>query len=159
MLYPIGYNNGEVVLNIGHTKILSTYSFSQNPANTVVTEVDVPEFVEYIRDNILPDNFITKVTFHEGLKVIGYRSFRKNKITEIQVILKKFKKMLNNKNKYNKLINKYREEHQDMILPNDISILELILLNELMNILLNVQEYKNDLEEYTSLSNKSVNRL
>ncbi len=107
----------------------------------------------------MPDNFITKVTFHEGLKVIGYRSFRKNKITEIQVILKKFKKMLNNKNKYNKLINKYREEHQDMILPNDISILELILLNELMNILLNVQEYKNDLEEYTSLSNKSVNSL
>ena len=46
-----------------------------------------------------------------------------------------------------------------MILPNDISILELILLNELMNILLNVQEYKNDLEEYTSLSNKSVNSL
>ncbi len=45
MLYPIGYKDGEVVLNIGHTKTLSTYSFSQNPANTVVTEVDVPEFV------------------------------------------------------------------------------------------------------------------
>ena len=42
MLYPIGYKDGEVVLNIGHTKTLSTYSFSQNPANTVVTEVDVP---------------------------------------------------------------------------------------------------------------------
>lgn len=83
MLYPIGYKDGEVVLNIGYTKTLSTYSFSQNPANTVVTEVDVPEFVEYIRDNILTDNFITKVTFHEGLKVIGYRSFRKNKINEI----------------------------------------------------------------------------
>ncbi len=66
MLYPIGYNNGEVVLNIGYTKTLSTYSFSQNPENSVVTDVDVPEFVEYIRDNILPDNFITKVTFHEG---------------------------------------------------------------------------------------------
>ena len=66
---------------------------------------------------------------------------------------------LNDKDEYNKLINKYKGEHQDMMLPNDISILELILLNELMNILLNVQEYKNDLEEYTSLSNKSVNRL
>lgn len=80
-------------------------------------------------------------------------------IAEIKDILKNFKEVLNNENKHIDLINKYKEEHQDMILPNDISILELILLNELINILINAQEYKNELEEYNSLSRRSIDRL
>lgn len=121
----------------------------------------VNDGIEYLGGNELSDNSSITSIIEDIYKAIGNFSESEKEmiIAEIQVILKKFKKMLNNKNKYNKLINKYREEHQDMILPNDISILELILLNELMNILLNVQEYKNDLEEYTSLSNKSVNKL
>ena len=122
----------------------------------------VNDGIEYLGGNELSNNSSITSIIEDIYKAIGNFSESEKEmiITEIQVILKKFKKMLNNKNKYNKLINKYREEdHHDMILPNDISILELIILNELVNILINVQEYKNELEEYNSLSNKSVNRL
>lgn len=117
--------------------------------------------IEYLNDNKLSNsNSITSI-IEDIYKVIENFSESEKEmiIAEVQGILKKFKEILNNENKHNELIDKYRGEHQDMMLPNDISILELILLNELMNILINVQEYKNELEEYNSLSNKSVNRL
>ena len=109
----------------------------------------------------MKDNSSITSIIEDIYKVIEHFSESEKEIiiAEIQVVLKKFKKMLNNKNKYNKLINKYKEEHQDMILPNNISILELILLNELINILINAQEYKNELEEYNSLSRRSIDRL
>ena len=121
----------------------------------------VNDGIEYLGGNELSNNSSITSIIEDIYKAIGNFSESEKEmiITEIQVILKKFKKMLNNKNKYNKLINKYKEEHQNMILPNNISILELIILNELVNILINVQEYKNDLEEYNSLSRRSIDRL
>ena len=121
----------------------------------------VNDGIEYLNDNKLSNsNSITSI-IEDIYKVIENFSESEKEmiIAEVQGILKKFKEILNNENKHNELIDKYRGEHQDMMLPNDISILELIILNELMNILINVQEYKNELEEYNSLSNKSVNRL
>ena len=121
----------------------------------------VNDGIEYLNDNKLSNsNSITSI-IEDIYKVIENfsESEKGNIINKLRTILIGFSEMLKNKDKYIDLINTYKEEHHDMILPNDISILELILLNELMNILINVQEYKNELEEYNSLSNKSVNRL
>ena len=121
----------------------------------------VNDALKYLVDNELSTYSSITSIIGDIFKVIEKfnESEKASIINKLQKILLNYKMALNDKDEYNKLINKYKGEHQDMMLPNDISILELILLNELMNILLNVQEYKNDLEEYTSLSNKSVNRL
>lgn len=121
----------------------------------------VNDGIEYLNDNKLSNsNSITSI-IEDIYKVIENfsESEKGNIINKLRTILIGFSEMLKNKDKYIDLINTYKEDHHDMILPNNISILELILLNELVNILINVQEYKNELEEYNSLSNKSVNRL
>ena len=121
----------------------------------------VNDGIEYLNDNKLSNsNSITSI-IEDIFKVMKeFNEYEKgNIINKLRTILIGFSEMLKNKDKYIDLINTYKEDHHDMILPNDISILELIILNELVNILINVQEYKNELEEYNSLSNKSVNRL
>ena len=121
----------------------------------------VNDGIEYLNDNKLSNsNSITSI-IEDIFKVMKeFNEYEKgNIINKLRTILIGFSEMLKNKDKYIDLINTYKEDHHDMILPNNISILELILLNELVNILINVQEYKNELEEYNSLSNKSVNRL
>ena len=86
----------------------------------------------------MKDNSSITSIIEDIYKVIEHFSESEKEIiiAEIKDILKNFKEVLNNENKHIDLINKYKEEHQDMILPNDISILELILLNELINILI-----------------------
>ena len=124
---------------------------------------DLNESITYLNGkevNNIDNNAILSTILEIERLCKDFNDFNK-KSTNNQIlnILLKYQEILSNKDEYNKLITKYKEEHQDMMLPNDISILELIILNELMNILINVQEYKNELEEYNSLSNKSVNRL
>ena len=121
----------------------------------------VNDGIEYLNDNKLSNSNSINSIIEDIYKVIENfsESEKGNIINKLRTILIGFSEMLKNKDKYIDLINTYKEDHHDMILPNNISILELILLNELVNILINVQEYKNELEEYNSLSNKSVNRL
>ena len=121
----------------------------------------VNDGIEYLGGNELSNNSSITSIIEDIYKVIEHFSESEKEIiiAEINDILKNFKEVLNNENKHIDLINKYKEEHQDMILPNNISILELIILNELVNILINVQEYKNELEEYNSLSRRSIDRL
>lgn len=121
----------------------------------------VNDGIEYLNDNKLSNsNSITSI-IEDIYKVIENfsESEKGNIINKLRTILIGFSEMLKNKDKYIDLINTYKEDHHDMILPNNISILELILLNELINILINSQEYKNELEEYNSLSRRSIDRL